>query len=61
MGDGCPFVINSTNIALIPMVFNLENVSQFRPISLCNYSYKVLSKILVNRLKPMLEKIISPS
>lgn len=60
-GDGCPSTINSTHIALIPKVPNPEGVNQFRPISLCNYSYKVLSKILANRLKPMLEKIISPS
>lgn len=32
--------LNSTHIVLIPMVQNPESVSQFRPISLCNYSYK---------------------
>ncbi|CAN6566565.1 unnamed protein product [Malus baccata var. baccata] len=58
-GDGCPSVINSTNIALIPKVPNPEGVNQFRPISLCNYSYKVLSKILANRLKLLLDQIIS--
>ncbi|KAM2008256.1 hypothetical protein ACFX16_003170 [Malus domestica] len=58
--DGCPSVINFTNIALIPKVPNPKSVSQFRPISLCNYAYKVLYKILANRLKPMLEKIMSP-
>ncbi|KAM2372671.1 hypothetical protein ACFX1X_047369 [Malus domestica] len=58
-GDGCPSVINSTNIALILKVPNPEGVNHFRPISLCNYSYKVLSKILANRLKPLLDQIIS--
>lgn len=56
-----PFSINETNIALIPKVYDPESVSQFRPISLCNFSYKILSKILANRLKPILPCIITPN
>ena len=37
-----------------------ENITQFRPISLCNTLYKLLSRILVQRLKPYIAEIINP-
>jgi exonuclease III len=51
---------NHTNIALIPKVDNPSRVNQFRPISLTNFNYKIISKILANRFKPLLHKIVSP-
>jgi hypothetical protein len=51
---------NHTNIALIPKVDNPSQVNHFRPISLTNFNYKIISKILSNRFKPLLEKLISP-
>ena len=51
---------NSTFLALIPKEANPSSFDRFRPISLCNSSYKILSKLLDNRLKPLLEKLISP-
>jgi len=53
--------INHTFITLIPKVKNPENVSEFRPISLCNVIYKIISKVLANCLKPILNDIISKS
>jgi hypothetical protein len=51
---------NHTFIALIPKTKGSHSVHHFRPISLCNIVYKIITKILANRLKCLLPKIISP-
>eukprot|EP00253_Pinus_taeda_P019866 PITA_19866 len=51
--------IKSTHLALIPKYPNPQSFDRFRPISLCNVSYKIISKILANRLKSILPAIIS--
>ncbi|KAK9288102.1 hypothetical protein L1049_016549 [Liquidambar formosana] len=52
--------LNHTNIALIPKTDSAYVVHHFRPISLCNVIYKLIAKILSNRLQPFLSKLISP-
>ena len=52
--------INAAFLTLIPKVLNPEDLREYRPISLVGCVYKVLSKILTNRLKKVLPSIIGP-
>lgn len=49
-----PKGINQTLVRLIPKVQAPEKVVGFRPISLINVSLKIITKVLVNRLQPLL-------
>lgn len=53
--------VNSPHIALAPKIKNTKSVSQYRPISLCNIAYKVVTKAIANRLKLVLDNLISCS
>jgi hypothetical protein len=53
-----PKHMNDTNIVLIPKVDRPTSMKDLRPISLCNVVYKILSKVLANRLKPRLHRYI---
>ena len=54
-----PVEINHTFITLIPKVKSPERIFEFRSISLCNMIYKLVSKVLANRLQGLLPDIIS--
>jgi hypothetical protein len=50
---------NATFLTLIPKEERVTNPKQFRPIALCNVIYKIITKVIANRLKPILPFVIS--
>lgn len=50
---------NTTFLVLIPKVDKGDSFGDLRPISLCNYMYKIISKVVAIRLKKFLSKVIS--
>jgi hypothetical protein len=54
-------LLNNTNIVLIPKNKCPTRIIDYRPISLCNVLYKIMAKVLANRMKKMLDSIIFPN
>ena len=61
--DNARFVknLNTTFLALIPKKQSVEDFKDLRPISLVGGLYKILSKVLANRIKRIMDKVISKS
>nr|CCA66036.1 hypothetical protein [Beta vulgaris subsp. vulgaris] len=53
--------VNQTHIVLIPKKKHCESPVDFRPISLCNVLYKIVAKVLANRMKMVLPMVIHES
>ncbi|XP_022024016.1 uncharacterized protein LOC110924301 [Helianthus annuus] len=56
INKGC----NSSFVALLPKVADPQELNDFRPISLIGVVYKVIAKVLANRINPTLPSIVSP-
>ncbi|KAF7827149.1 reverse transcriptase [Senna tora] len=52
---------SSTFITLIPKLENASKPHHFLPICLCSTQYKILTKLIANRIKPLLPDLISPT
>ncbi|KAK2648656.1 hypothetical protein Ddye_016145 [Dipteronia dyeriana] len=53
--------LNNTFLALIPKIRNPNSLKDYRPISLVRVTYKILAKVLANRLKKVMDLVISPN
>ena len=51
--------LNASFLTIIPKKGNAVNIKDFRPISLVGSVYKLLSKVLANRLRAVLDNLIS--
>ena len=60
ISEKMPTYLNKTLISLIPKCLGPETLSQFRPISLCNTVYKIVTKIIVSRIRPIIGNLVSP-
>ncbi|XP_057249396.1 uncharacterized protein LOC130590838 [Beta vulgaris subsp. vulgaris] len=58
-GSVIPEYVNNTNIVMIPKIKDPTEVAHYRPISLCNVVYKLVSKAMVIRLKNILPELVS--
>ena len=59
--QACNKICGSTNsafLALMPKEKGATSFDRFRPISLCNIGYKIITKVIANRLKDVLPRII---
>lgn len=50
---------NASFIAFIPKQEKAMTPDRFKPVALCNVVYKIISKVIANRLKPLLPALVS--
>lgn len=53
--------LSQTYTVMVPKTGEPTHLEEFRPFNLCNTIYKIISKVAVNCIKPILDKAISPT
>ncbi|KAI0530918.1 hypothetical protein KFK09_000466 [Dendrobium nobile] len=53
-----PKGVKATALAIVPKKKNASNISDYRPIALCNVLYKIIAKTLATRIKPFMNLIV---
>jgi hypothetical protein len=56
-----PFSLNFETITLLPKQKEATHIRKFRPICLLNVSFKIFTKVMVNRLTGIATRLIDPS
>lgn len=56
-----PLKIKQTQLVLVPKKIGADTINQYMPISLCNVPYKMITKILVNHMRPLLNDLVHPT
>ena len=56
-----PEEISSSLKVLISKAQSFSTINNFRLISLCSIVYKIISKLLVSKIRLLLQKLISPN
>lgn len=59
-GEILPSIVAEALLVIIPKVEDPINIIQFCPISLCNVAYKIIPKVIANRVKVALDTLVSP-
>lgn len=56
-----PSGVNATILYLIPKTTTAQEMKDYRPIACCNFIYKVISKVLANRLHIIFPAAVEPN